>query len=252
MRGWNIKQSVIYTAVLLVLAVFIGFVEKKGAERRYHGLNVKVHGISDVYFVEEEEISQMLMQAFPGLSEGEQLDNIPLRKLEEKVESHPFVKNAEVYKDLKGDVTVTIDQYRPIARITRALAADGYISSEGLVLPTSPHYTSRVLIIEGAKADELLAARDLNLDYQNLLDLVYFIDQHEFWKAQISSIEVGRKGDIKLYQQVGRQVIEFGQAVDIEEKFNRISLFYEKIIPQKGWDAYSKVNVKFKDQIICE
>ena len=35
-----------------------------------------------------------------------------------------------------------------------------------------------------------------------------------------------------------------------KEKFNKISLFYNKIIPSKGWNTYKTVNVKFKDQII--
>jgi cell division protein FtsQ len=65
-------------------------------------------------------------------------------------------------------------------------------------------------------------------------------------------LEIDKNGDIKMYQQVGNQVIEFGDAEDIEEKFNKISLFYEEIIPSKGWNAYSRVNVKYKDQIICE
>lgn len=252
LKNVKIKQSFVFTALLLVLLVFIGFVEKKGAERSYHGLSVKVKGISDVYFVEEEEISSMLLKEFPSLSDGAKLENIALRNLEEKVESHPFVKNAEVYTDLKGDVLVTVDQYRPMARITRSLAADGYISSEGLILPTSTHYTSRVLIVNGALANELLAAKDLTKEHQGLLDLINFIDQNEFWSAQIASLEIDRNGNINMYQQVGRQKIEFGKPEDIESKFNKINLFYEEIVPEKGWDAYTRVNVEFKDQIICE
>ncbi|AWW30082.1 cell division protein [Echinicola strongylocentroti] len=248
----KIKQSAVFTALLLVLVGFIGFVEKKGAERSYHGLSVKVHGISDVYFVEEDEITSMLLKTFPHLTEGAKLEDIQLSKLEERVERHPFVKNAEVYNNLKGEVLVTIDQYRPMARITRPLAADGYISAEGLILPTSSHYTSRVLILEGDGVDDLLAAKDLSKEHQALLDLIYFIDRSEFWSAQIASIEVARNGDISLYQQVGRQRIEFGKPVDIADKFERINMFYEEIIPKKGWDAYSRVNVEFKDQIICE
>ncbi|MDN3668402.1 cell division protein [Echinicola jeungdonensis] len=251
-KRWKIKQSLVFTLLLLVLVAFIGFVEKKDAERRFHSLEVNVNGISDVYFVEDHEIKNMLEKAFPELTTGKKLDDVQLRKLEMKVESHPFVKNAEVYKDLKGKVRVDIDQFRPVARISRPIAADGYVSSEGLILPTSPHYTSRVLIINGPKADQLLAARDLSEEYGNLLEFIQFIDQQPFWKAQIATIEMDRDGELKLYQQVGKQVIEFGKPTNIKEKFNKINLYYEKIIPQKGWNTYERVNVEFKDQIICE
>ncbi len=251
-KNWKIQQSFVFGALCLVLLAFIAFVEKKGAERGFHSLEVNVKGISDVYFVEEQEVIRMLQKEFPEMSTGEKLETIPLRKLEEKVEQHPFVKNAEVFNDLKGKVRVEIEQYRPLARIARPLAADGYISEEGVILPTSPHYTSRVLIVEGALAGELLAEKNLYEQHEDLMGLIRFIDRSEFWRAQIATVEVDKNKDVKLFQQVGRQVIEMGKPVDIADKFQKINLFYEEIIPEKGWDAYTRVNVEFKDQIICE
>lgn len=236
----------------LVLLVFIAFVEKKDAERKFVDISVKVKGMADVYFVDEKEILDNLKSQFQTLVPGMALSKIDFQQLELKVESHPFVKNAEVYRDLKGNILVEIQQHQPIARIVRPMAADGYISSDGQVLPTSPKYTTRVLILEGDFAQKLLEAEDLSIDHQDLLALVEFIYQDPFWNAQITSLDIDGKGDIKLRQQVGKQVIEFGDARDIEEKFEKISLFYEKIIPGKGWNAYSRVNVKYKDQIICE
>ncbi|ERM82659.1 hypothetical protein P872_06510 [Rhodonellum psychrophilum GCM71 = DSM 17998] len=236
----------------LVLLVFIGFVEKKGAERKFSEMSVQVKGIADVYFVDEKEILDNLKAEFQMLSPGRALSEIDFQQVELKVESHPFVKKAEVYGDMKGNIWVEIQQHQPMARIVRPMAADGYISTEGQILPTSPKYTTRVLILEGDFAEELLEADDLSIDYQDLLGLVEFIFQDPFWNAQITSLEIDNKGDIKMHQQVGNQVIEFGDAEDIAEKFEKISLFYDEIIPSKGWNAYSRVNVKYKDQIICE
>ncbi|MDO9553559.1 cell division protein FtsQ/DivIB [Rhodonellum sp.] len=236
----------------LVLLVFIGFVEKKGAERKFSEMSVQVKGIADVYFVDEKEILDNLKAEFQMLSPGMALSEIDFQQVELKVESHPFVKKAEVYGDMKGNIWVEIQQHQPMARIVRPMAADGYISTEGQILPTSPKYTTRVLILEGDFAEELLEADDLSIDYQDLLGLVEFIFQDPFWNAQITSLEIDNKGDIKMHQQVGNQVIEFGDAEDIAEKFEKISLFYDEIIPSKGWNAYSRVNVKYKDQIICE
>ena len=38
----------------------------------------------------------------------------------------------------------------------------------------------------------------------------------------------------------------------LEEKFQKISLFYNDIVSAKGWNTYKSVNVKFKNQIICD
>jgi cell division protein FtsQ len=84
------------------------------------------------------------------------------------------------------------------------------------------------------------------------MELISFIYRDEFWRAQIVGMDIPKKSDIRLHQQVGKQVIEFGDAKDIQDKFKKINLFYEEILPKKGWNTYSRVNVKYKGQIVCE
>jgi cell division protein FtsQ len=248
----KIKNAVIFLLLAVVVVGFIAFVERKETEKQYRAMEVYVQGISDVYFVDEAEVLQLLENEFPELKAGKPMAGISLRQIEEKVENHSFVKNAEVFKDLKGNVMVKIEQYRPVARIVRPLAAHGYISAEGVVLPTSPRYTTRVITLEGALADELLRQENLTKEYGDLMELIRFIEQDTFWSAQIASLEMNRNKEIKMYQQVGKQVIEFGKPIQIEEKFKKIALFYKEILPTKGWNTYDRVNVKYKDQIICE
>lgn len=251
-RRWKIKKSVLYSLLAVAILAVIGFVERKESDKQYQSLEVYVQGISDVYFVDEIEIKQLLENEFSFLKQGNSLGAVSLKQMEERVEKHPFVKNAEVFMDLKGKVIVKIDQYRPIARIIRPMAAHGYIAAGGKILPTSSSYTTRVLTIEGAMAETLLKQEDLSAEYSDLLELIHFIEKDKFWAAQITGMEINGKKDVKLFQQVGKQVIELGKPVDIKEKFDKISLFYKEILPEKGWDAYKRVNVKYKDQIICE
>ncbi len=246
------RKSLGFSLLVLVLLVFIGFVEKKSNERTFAGIYVTVEGISDVYFVDENDILQTLKLEFPLLTPGMSMKELNLKKIEAKVETHPFVKKAEVFIDLKGNIWVEINQHRPMARIVRPMAPDGYISTEGLILPTSPKYTTRVLVIGGDHAEELLEVDDLSTDHGDLLELIQFMYKDPFWNAQINELEINAKGEINMHQQVGEQIIEFGDASDIEDKFKKISLYYEEILPVKGWNTYTRVNVKYKDQIICE
>jgi cell division protein FtsQ len=84
------------------------------------------------------------------------------------------------------------------------------------------------------------------------MDVLEFIYKDEFWKAQITEIEIQRNGDLILYTQVSRQYVEFGKPEIVENKFARLKIFYKDILPRKGWNVYERVNLKFKDQIICE
>jgi cell division protein FtsQ len=59
------------------------------------------------------------------------------------------------------------------------------------------------------------------------------------WKAQIAHIYLDPSGEISLYPQVGQQIIDFGTPTDIQQKFDKLFAFYNRIVPVKGWSAFS-------------
>ncbi|MEB2784645.1 cell division protein FtsQ/DivIB [Algoriphagus persicinus] len=248
----NVKKILAFVVLTLVLVGFIGFVEKQTLYKTFQGTEINIEGVSGVYFVEDAEIARILGQAFPDLKPGLMLEEVPMKDIEIRLLGHPFVKSVQAMLGQKGILNLKISQHQPIARIAQPLAADGYITTEGKVIPTSTSYTSRVLILEGDYAEMLMDKGDITADMPELMDLIRFITEDEFWNAQITEVEVNTKDNIRLFQQVGRQVIEFGDAHDIANKFGRIAVFYKEILPRKGWNAYDRVSVKFKDQIVCE
>lgn len=252
MKKIRIKKTLVFLVLCAVLVGFIGFVEKQTLYKTYQGTEINIKGVSGVYFVEEKEIQEIIRSAFPELKAGLMLEEVRLEEVEKRLGGHPFIKSVEASIGQKGILNLTIQQHQPIARIARSYAADGYITVEGKVIPTSPSYTSRVLILQGKQAEQLMEKGDVLEHMPELMDLINFIVKDDFWSAQIPELEVNSKSDIRLMQQVGRQVIEFGDAKDIAEKFKKIEVFYQEILPRKGWNAYERVSVKFKDQIVCE
>jgi cell division protein FtsQ len=108
-----------------------------------------------------------------------------------------------------------------------------------------------VLILEGDYAEQLMNQGSVEA-MPELMPLIQFITKDEFWNAQVTELEINKKDDIRIHQQVGKQVIEFGDALDFESKFKRIEVLYKEILPRKGWNAYERISVKFKNQIVCE
>ena len=140
-----------------------------------------------------------------------------------------------------------------MARITRQNAPEAYISAEGEILPLSEKYTARVMLVGGPYTAQLIRNGVLKDENNHqIFELLKFIDKDEFWKAQIAQLDIDAKGDIIMHPQVGKQSIEFGKADQIEEKFAKLTLFYQKILPFKGWNTYNRVNLKYLNQIVCE
>jgi cell division protein FtsQ len=251
MKMAKLKKALGFITICLVLVGFIGFVEKQSQLKTYQGLEIDLKAVSGVYFVEDKEIEAIVKLAFPELKVGLPISEVPLPAVETRLSGHPFIKSVQASIEQKGILKLTINQHEPIARIARPLAADGYITTEGLIIPTSPSYTSRVLILEGAFAEQLMDQGSVEA-MPELMPLIEFVTKDEFWAAQVSELEINKRDDIRLHQQVGKQIIEFGDALDFESKFKRIDVLYKEILPRKGWNAYERISVKFKNQIVCE
>ena len=251
------KQRVIHIiwvlSLLPLLVLLLGNVEKAYNTKEIKDIQVIIDNQVGNYFVSDAEIIRMLTGGGRRMIVGAPYESIDLKTLESELEDHPFVQDAEVYRDLRGNLIARIEQCRPVARLSSDRLPDRYITDRGKVLPVSGNYTARVLILRGNAAggtetDDLTSTET----GQNILELLHYIDSDPFWKAQIAGMEVDRKGRVILYPQVGRQRIEFGRPEQFVEKFGKLQIFYKEILPKAGWNAYARVNVEFNDQIVCE
>jgi cell division protein FtsQ len=73
-------------------------------------------------------------------------------------------------------------------------------------------------------------------------------------RAQIGQIHREKNGDFLLIPQVGAHKIVFGTAKndkDVEDKFNKLIVFYKEGLPFEGWNKYNLINLKYDKQIVC-
>jgi len=242
------KQSILLIGSgVLVFITLIGFALRK--DMALNSLQIQIASNEGNMFITESEVTELMRGEDNSLSLP--VSKWDMSEMERRVESNPFVKDAQVYRDVKGNVLVKVAQRKPIARIYHREEKDKYIDEFGDLLPTAARYTARVPIIEikGLKWEKNLNETEYGT---NLHKLLLYIEQDEFWRAQIAQLDVKRDGEIVMYPQVTRQKIIFGMPEDTEKKFEKLKIFYSQILPVKGWNTYTTVNLKFKDQIICE
>jgi len=257
MKGFHVKKNIVkgIKSLMIISLIFvaIGFVNKKHKAKSFNGLIIHLDNQFDNFFVDENDILRLI-----GASEGGQIMNaslssIDLRTLEQKVQKEKYIKEAEIYKDLKGNIIINATQRRPVARILNPNRKDDYITWDGTILPVSDKYTSRVLLLRGGYQESLSMGNIHDSEYgKQLFDLIKFISLDDFWRAQIAEIEVLPSGDLNMQPQITKQQIEFGMPENIEVKFRNLDIFYKKILPRKGWNYYTRVSLKYKGQIICE
>ena len=239
---------------MLILAFSaIAFVGKKQGNKKIRELNILIHDEGNNYFLEKEDVYDLITAEESDYIIGSGYGDIDLKTIEERVKQNQYVSTTQAFKDLSGNMTVEISLCKPMARIIRKDKTDSYLCKSGKIITTSKKYTPRVLLISGGYMRGLTQG-NIATDsvYAKIFRLVTFINHDAFWKAQIAQLDIDRTGNITIYPQVTKQSIEFGQAVNIREKFLKLKYFYTKILPYKGWNYYARVNVNFENQIICE
>ena len=242
------------TLVLGVAVTSIAFVIKRDAGYHMEDIAVEIENRVDNFFIDEDDVMALVMANERDSVLGDQFGNVDLKEIEQRIESHSFVKDAQVFRDLKGNLIVRAHQNRPIARLVADNGKHVYISEDGEILPISSKYTARVIVLSGGYLSQVTQLKNVkeNEYAEQLFDLIKFVNKDRFWSMQLGEINVARDGFITMYPQVGRQTLEFGKAEDIKEKFKKLKIFFKEIMPTKGWNTYNRVNVAFEDQIICE
>ena len=204
--------------------------------------------ISDSTFVPKDKIVSILDNYFTKESL-----NINFNDLEKKIKSNPHIKKVTLYKDLTGNLNVIINQFQPIARIVHENKSIKYFDIDGEIFPTSLGYSHRVLLIFLTSKINFLNNNLNNTEFGvDLLNMVKYIESDKFLSKIVSEIEVDNFKNIIIRPQISKQKIIFGYPDDLVNKFRKIKIFYEDIAPAKGWNTYSSVNVKYRNQIICD
>ncbi len=249
----GILHIIIGSMLGLIVLVSVSFTGKTSSNRTIQEVEIDIRDQAGNYFITHEEVEHLIAEGAGFIIEGAPQQEVSLKAIENSIETHKFVKNAEVFRDIRGKVKVEIEQRRPIARIVQANGPHAYIGADGHLLPVIESYTARVNLVSGPYARKLLK-NDLHQSQYGLqlLNLLQTISADTFWEAQLAQLDIDSKGNIDIYSQVSKQVIEFGQPENIGYKLKKLKVFYENILPRSGWNTYERVNVIYSNQIICE
>jgi cell division protein FtsQ len=227
-----------WASVLALFIVVLSFTNSRQAQQFVSLDKISVL-LSEDNFV-NEKIVMSYMDENKVSFDSTLLSNFKSEDLELLLEQYPLIEKAEVFANQKGNVVVTVKQKKAVVRI-KSIYDDYYLDEFGKRMQLSSNYTPNLLVVTGE-------VRKTN--HQEIFDFVSIINKSEFWKAQITQLHF-MGNEVIMSPRVGNQKIRFGYLVDVKEKLNNLYEFYKQAMPVKGWQAYSDINLKFKNQVVC-
>lgn len=250
---WKVRTEVKIATAVLGLFILIAFSERKQSGVVCKSIVVDMQNTHENHFLDEADILKIIESSGQTII-GKNIEEINLRALEGKLEQDKHISSAEMYGDVKGNLTVNVTLRRPVARLIRTDGPDAYVAEDGTVMETSEKYAARIILISGDIVKKLINSGDLNKTEEGLqiMEMIEYINKDKFWKAQVAQLDFNKTGKVFIYPQVTGQVVEFGLPEDVELKFKKLMIFYKEILPQMGWTKYDRVNVEFEGQVIAE
>ncbi|WP_332033192.1 cell division protein FtsQ/DivIB [Kaistella sp.] len=188
-----------------------------------------------VYFIDEKDIREIVKKSNPEKRIGD--INIP--ELEKKLNQLPAVDSANVYLNLNGNLHLDIKQRVPAFRLNKN-GNDFYVDGKGTEFPISKNYSFPCMLVTG-DVDKS--------EYIKLAELVDKIDRDEFSKKYFIGISK-EKENYNLLTSQGNYKVEIGNLENINLKVKGFKTFVEKHLVYQEPEKYTKISVKYDNQIV--
>ncbi len=249
---------------VIVLFMLLGFAESNKSEVVFNELFVNVDNSKGNFFITKKEMEEAVYNMGYQLN-NDLLQDIDLKEMEHYFDNNPSIKKAEVYSSIDGVLRIDVVQRTPILRVFSRNGDSYYIDADGYLMPLSKSYTSRVMVVNGAvdapynvnylhqlgkplAEGETIKGRE---QLKALYNAAKIIRNNPFWKAQVAQLYINKDNDLELIPKVGDHTIVVGDPADIETRLNKLMVFYKEGLSKTGWNEYSTINLKFKNQVVC-
>ncbi len=258
----SLKSIATWLLILIYFILISGFIAGKRKQLYCNDIQVTVIDSLGSGFNNSEDIEALILKSENLI--GKRVDEINLKSVEESLLKERSIASAETYITEDGKLHVTISHKTPVVRVENYRNTGYYLDAAGNIFPLSERFMPHILFANGQIIEPFDLTKTKNI-YNNrpenpgkskktiydLLTLVNYINRSEFWKAQIEQIYVNGKYEFELIPRVGAHFILLGTIDNYTEKFENLKTLYLEGFNKIGWNEYTTINLKFKDQIIC-
>jgi cell division protein FtsQ len=261
------KRTKNIVLILVFSAIFIGLIislNKQSAQKTCTEVIINIDSNYHYSFLSRDSLFADINAAGIKLI-GCNTKDIDLDLLEKTIEENIYVRNADVYSNLKGKLTIDILQRRPMLRIINSFGETYFLDEYGRIMPLKPSHASRVIIANGYITESKKDIEKFNCDLELLEDTVKQQNQHyklfhivkqiekdSLFSAQITQIYINKDGAFELVPLLGDHIILIDNPLEnLELKLENLRIFYTEGLNNVGWDRYDIVNISYDNQVVC-
>ncbi len=228
-------------AALVVLAFF--------ASQWKKGVLVRGFVVDGASIISDRELLSRLSDF-----KGRNLEKLDTRELKKRVLALPYLRDAEISKELNGLVRVTVFEREPVA-VTVINGQIMAIDREGFLLPEKKDIAGRVpklLEVTGITRLQSVGNGLRQLEVRDAKMIMQFLEalaESDYARLLIGELHLA---DNNMACCIALQApVRFivGNDGNYKEKLKKFEIFWQKVVSKKGFDSYETVDLRFRDRI---
>ncbi|MBZ5858237.1 cell division protein FtsQ/DivIB [Flavihumibacter profundi] len=250
----NIRKILVACAWLLagvsLLVILIAAIRKTN-DASCKGAKVEINGAHNYLFIDKSDIWKLIGPNGSASFKGMPVASFDLRGMESKLRQQSWVSDAELFIDQDRVLQIRIQEREPLARVFTAAGNSYYIDSTGKYLPLAPGKPPVKLPVFTGMPEKLKirqAADSVLLS--GVKGISRIMNTDPFWMAQIAQVNLNVNQKFEIIPLIGNHIILFGDGENIENKFNKLQIFYKQVLSKTGFDYYQAIDVQFDKQVI--
>lgn len=238
------KRVISLIVALLLLGYIVFYIITMDNSRQdvvCQQVNIIIKDSADRQYLDEQDLIKLLKKKslYPV---NKPLNEINADSIKRVLMQNDLLSTINVFKTPSGNIKIEVTQKMPILRVF-SKKGNYYIDDKADIMTVNLRQATYLPIASG----------NIEKDFavNELYKFALFLQKHDFWNNQIEQIYVNSDGAVELIPRVGNSRIILGTLEDFQEKMDKLMLFYEQAIPKIGWDKYSIINLRYKNQIVC-
>ena len=250
----RVRDAMIWLTLIAGISALLFFSIMRKSNAEVKTLVVEIEKINDgEQLISEKEIKQILQLAAGKTITKANIKTLNLRKLEAKLNKDKRIQRADLYFDSKNRLHAHIIQKKPIIRVIEEEGGEYYLDENGKQVPVTRGSAVRVPLVTGIRDTFSLVntKSDRPSKLKQVFDIMKYVAKDPFLTALIEQAHVEHDsiGDIVLIPKLGREKLIFGDASDIQAKFDNLKIFYRDGMPKLGRSRYKSLNLKYSHQV---
>ncbi|MEZ4907759.1 MAG: hypothetical protein R2771_09030 [Saprospiraceae bacterium] len=249
-KNRKVKRYLIILGTVGIMVLLYFSIMKKSSQK-LATVNIDIVATDEAKLLEDVDVLNYLHRVLGQKFEQQKLSGLDLKKIEDILDESNFISKSEVYVTSNNILHIKCFLNEPIIRVANKSKSDFYIDSTGNAIPLSKRAAAHVPMLCGnfSKIDFTKLDKEGTLGNEVLV-LSKKIHNDEFLNALVEQIYINDNQKIILIPKVGNQKLEFGKLDMIDDKLEKIKIFYKTGMTGSGWRKFNTINLEWEGQVV--